>query len=126
MKRTSDSDPLTLLGFTGRVGAHAIVRSLLLRSHLCDLVGRLQFVRGVVGDGALFSVVPGEEDGHRASMHRAHQRHVLPLGDVPHVGHDSQHRLRHRFCKQNSCWAKVMFVCLFPSALASNIPINFV
>lgn len=91
--RTSDFDPLTLLGFTGRVGAHAIVRSLLLHSHLCDLVGRLQFVRGVVSDGTLFSVVPGEDDGHRASLHRAHQRHVLPLGDIPHVGRDSQHRL---------------------------------
>lgn len=124
IRRTSDGDPLTLFDFPGRVGAHAVVRSFLLRSHLCNLVGRLQFVRVLGIEGALFfRVVPGEGDGHGASLNRAHQGHVLPLGDVPHVGQDSQHWHGHRFCKQSSCWTKVTFIC-FPSAFASNIPIN--
>lgn len=124
IRRTTDGDPLTLFDFPGRVGAHAEVRSSLLHSHLCNLVGRLQFVRVLGIEGTLFSrVVPGEGDGHGASLNRAHQGYVLPLGDVPHVGQDTQHRYEHRFCKQNSCWTKMTFIC-FPSAFASNIPIK--
>lgn len=124
IRRTFDGDPLTLFDFPGRVGGHAVVRSFLRHSHLCNLVGRLQFVRVLGIEGALFSrVVPGKGDGHSASLNRAHQGYVLPLGDVPHVGQDSQHRHGHRFCKQSSCWTKMIFI-FFPSAFAANIPIN--
>lgn len=126
IRHTSDSDPLTLFDFMGQVGAHAVVRSLMLPSHICDLEGRLQFVRGLGSEGALFfCVVPGEDDGQSASLNGAHQRHVLPLGNVPQVGQDSQHWLGHRFCEQNSCWTKNFFF-LFPSAFMSIIPIMLV
>lgn len=112
IRHTSDGDPLTLLDFTSRVGAHAVVHSLMLRLNICNLEGCFQFVRGLGSEGVLFfCVVPGEDDGQSASLNGAHQRHVLPLGDVPHAGQDSQHRLGHRFCKQNSCWTKMVFIC---------------
>lgn len=111
IRHTSDGDPLTLFDFTGGVDAHAVVRSLMLPSHICDLKGCLQFVRGLGSEGSLvFRAVPGEDNGQGASLNGAHQRHILPLGDVPHVGQDSQHRLGHRFCKQTFVGQRPFFL----------------
>lgn len=112
IRHTPDGDPLALFHLMGGVGARAVVRSPMLRSHIYNLERRLQFVRDVGSEVVIFfRVVPGEDDGQSSSLNGAHQRHLLPLDDVPHVGQDSQHRPGHRFCKQTSCWTKMVSIC---------------
>ncbi len=90
-KHTADGNPVTFLGFIGRVGAHTVVISSVLSSDIADPVGRFQFPGDLKIESALCLLVPGEVDGKGATLNGALKSHLLPLRDVPHARQHAQH-----------------------------------